>query len=108
MRRSASTLFEREKPLNIFFTSVLFSFVYIDMLLTKLDMREQIFVRIVVREVSLYRVVTCLCTHCAWCVAPRCFQLLQTYVRIEGTHTIAAVSPTKFLTPEDGHIGLNM
>jgi hypothetical protein len=28
-------------------------------------------VRIFVREASLYRVVTCLCTHCAWCVAPR-------------------------------------
>jgi hypothetical protein len=25
-------------------------------------------IRIFVPEVSLYRVVTCLCTHCAWCV----------------------------------------
>jgi hypothetical protein len=30
--------------------------------------RVKIFVRIFIREVSLYRVVTCLCTHCAWCV----------------------------------------
>jgi hypothetical protein len=39
------------------------------------NMREKIFVRIFISEVSLFRVVTCLCTHCAWCVAPRCFQL---------------------------------
>jgi hypothetical protein len=39
------------------------------------NMHEKIFVRIFVREVSLYRVVTCLCTHCAGCVAPLCFQL---------------------------------
>jgi hypothetical protein len=30
------------------------------------------------------------------------------YVRIKGTHEIAAVPPTKILTPEDGHIGRNM
>jgi hypothetical protein len=30
--------------------------------------REKFFVRIFVREVSLCRVVTCLCTHCAWCI----------------------------------------
>jgi hypothetical protein len=29
-------LFERKKPLNVFFTSLLFSFVYTDMLRTKL------------------------------------------------------------------------
>jgi hypothetical protein len=31
-----------------------------------------------------------------------------TYVRIEGTHEIAAVSPPNILTPEDDHIGRNM
>jgi hypothetical protein len=49
------------------------------------------------------------CSLCLVCCAPRCSQLsvlflnalkfprmLQTHVRIEGIHTIAAVSPTNF------------
>jgi hypothetical protein len=40
---------------------------------------------------------------------PQILKILQTYVHIEGTHEIAAVSPTKyFLQPEDGHSGRNM
>jgi hypothetical protein len=48
------------------------------------NMRENIFVRIFVREVSLYRVVTCLCTHCAWCVLPVVFSCLFCFLMLAG------------------------
>jgi hypothetical protein len=82
------------------------------------NMCEKIFVRIFVREVYLYCVVTGLCTHCNHTIqsnftyknSNKFFFMHVTDVRAHrrGTYNSSSFPPLKILTPEDGHIGQNM